>query len=366
VATAYNAGGWRDIIQVAGGGQHTVGLKADGTVVAVGDNSYGQSNVGGWTGITQVAAGIYHTVGLRSDDTVVATGPGTALATWNLALALPPPQRALTMSSTAGGSVTSPGQGTFNYDEGTVVELVAEPGEGYRFDRWTGDVTTIGDVTATSTTITMDGDYAVTANFVGTGAGAVGIKAGDWIKVAYTITGLPAGQLYAEWLKLEFLSVNGTIANARATLGISDGTEQTGTGPLDVVSGGGVPGLPGIVVSANLTTGDSVPIAGYSNVMIEGEATRPYAGADRTVVYAGFSHNETQGTYYWDKLTGVMVEISTTSAGITATGKVTETNMWGSTTARVPWWPWIIVAAVVVAGVAVFFVRRRGRGPAAT
>jgi len=53
----------------------------------------------------------------------------------------------------------------FTYDEGTVVDLVAEPEEGYRFDAWTGDVGTIADVNAAATTITMNGDYAITANF---------------------------------------------------------------------------------------------------------------------------------------------------------------------------------------------------------
>jgi alpha-tubulin suppressor-like RCC1 family protein len=80
VAVGYNyygqcdVGGWTDIIQVAAGGYHTVGLKSDGTVVAVGDNTYGQCNVGDWTDIIQVAAGSYHTVGLKSDGTVVAVG----------------------------------------------------------------------------------------------------------------------------------------------------------------------------------------------------------------------------------------------------------------------------------------------------
>ena len=50
------------------------GLKSDGTVVAVGDNGYGQLNVGSWSNIVQVAAGDYHTVGLKSDGTVVAVG----------------------------------------------------------------------------------------------------------------------------------------------------------------------------------------------------------------------------------------------------------------------------------------------------
>ena len=220
---------------------------------------------------------------------------------------------------------------------------------------------TIADVNDAATTITMNGDYSITANFVGIEAGHVGIRAGDWIKVTYTITGLPAAQRYAEWLKLEFLSVEGTNATVRATLGISDGTQQTATGPLDVVSSGGVPELPGIVVPANLTTGDSVHIAGYGNVAIEGEATEIYAGANRTVVYASFSQNETQLTYYWDRLTGVMVGRSSTSPNITATAKATETNMWEATTVQMPWWPWIIVA-VVAAGLAIFLVRRRRAG----
>ncbi|WP_264060738.1 Ig-like domain-containing protein [Mycolicibacterium psychrotolerans] len=64
--------------QVAGGGQHTVLLRSDGTAVAVGDSQYGQCNIPaiddpGVT-YTQVAAGQYHTVLLRSDGQVVAVG----------------------------------------------------------------------------------------------------------------------------------------------------------------------------------------------------------------------------------------------------------------------------------------------------
>jgi hypothetical protein len=71
----------------------------------------------------------------------------------------------LTISSGAGGTVTTPGQGPFTYDGGTVVNLVATPTGGYQFTSWTGDVGTIGNVNAPSTTITMNGNYAITANF---------------------------------------------------------------------------------------------------------------------------------------------------------------------------------------------------------
>ena len=50
----------------------------------------------------------------------------------------------LTLSSTEGGQVATPGEGTFTYWGGTVVNLVAEADEGYLFDEWTGDVESIG------------------------------------------------------------------------------------------------------------------------------------------------------------------------------------------------------------------------------
>ena len=59
---------------ISAGYYHTVALKQDGTVVAVGDNKYGQCNIDGWSNIVSIAAGSYHTVGLKADGTVVAVG----------------------------------------------------------------------------------------------------------------------------------------------------------------------------------------------------------------------------------------------------------------------------------------------------
>ena len=66
--------GWRNIVAVSEGDFHTVGLKSDGTVVAVGSNKYGKCDVSGWRNIVAVSAGDFHTVGLKSDGTVVAVG----------------------------------------------------------------------------------------------------------------------------------------------------------------------------------------------------------------------------------------------------------------------------------------------------
>ena len=71
----------------------------------------------------------------------------------------------LTISSTSGGSASTPGEGTFTYDEGTVVQLVATPDAGYAFNEWTGDVGAIADINANTTNITMNDHYSITANF---------------------------------------------------------------------------------------------------------------------------------------------------------------------------------------------------------
>jgi len=190
----------------------------------------------------------------------------------------------------------------------------------------------------------------------------VGVMAGDWIKIDYTIYGAPSGSPSPRWLKVEFLSVEGTAATVRVTMHMSDGSEQNATMPIDAVAGGQALGLSGFLIPANCTTDDCIYMTGYGNVTIEGETTRTYAGASRTVVYASFSQLGTQVTYYWDKQTGVMVEASTTSGSITATGKATETNMWQADSSPfwVQWWFYALVAAIVVAlAGTIFFLKKR-------
>jgi len=77
----------------------------------------------------------------------------------------------LIVSSTAGGNVTAPREGTFTYEKGTMVDLVATSDAGYHFVNWTGNVGTIANVNDASTSITMNSDYSITANFEKSGGG---------------------------------------------------------------------------------------------------------------------------------------------------------------------------------------------------
>jgi uncharacterized protein YkwD len=72
----------------------------------------------------------------------------------------------LAINSTAGGSVTNPGEGNFTCDEDEVVNLLAEPEEGYQFVNWTGDVDNIANVNSAITAITTDDSYSIQANFL--------------------------------------------------------------------------------------------------------------------------------------------------------------------------------------------------------
>jgi hypothetical protein len=80
----------------------------------------------------------------------------------------PPVQYMLAILSAPGGSVVIPGEGTFTYDVGTVVNLVATPAPDYKFLKWSGDVDAVADVNAVSTNITVSGNRSyilICANF---------------------------------------------------------------------------------------------------------------------------------------------------------------------------------------------------------
>lgn len=68
-------GGLTNVVAVAGGDVHSLALRVDGTVVAWGDNAYGQTDVPiSLSNVVAIAAGYYHSLALRADGTVLAWG----------------------------------------------------------------------------------------------------------------------------------------------------------------------------------------------------------------------------------------------------------------------------------------------------
>jgi uncharacterized protein YkwD len=150
----------------------SISSTAGGSVATPGEGTF-MCSTGAVLSLVAVPATGYQFVNWTGDvGTIANTNAASTTITMNGSysiranfIAIPPSQYSLTISSTTGGSVTTPGEGTFTRDAGTVVSLVASPASGYHFVNWTGNVGTIANVNAASTTITMNGAYSITANF---------------------------------------------------------------------------------------------------------------------------------------------------------------------------------------------------------
>jgi uncharacterized repeat protein (TIGR02543 family) len=126
-------------------GDHSV---VDGTVVNLTATAASGYVFVNWTGGVANPSSPTTTVTVNANKTVTA----------NFAVA-----RTLTIGvSPAGGGTTSPGAGTHTYAHGTMASISAYPAVGYRFLNWSGDV---ANPNSASTTVTMDADKAVIANF---------------------------------------------------------------------------------------------------------------------------------------------------------------------------------------------------------
>ncbi len=77
-------------------------------------------------------------------------------------------EQTLTITSGSGGSVVGPGEGEFTYDSGESVAVSAVPDDCYEFIGWTGtavDAGKVGDATDPNTTVVLDDDYTLQADF---------------------------------------------------------------------------------------------------------------------------------------------------------------------------------------------------------
>ncbi|MFC1927785.1 hypothetical protein ACFLW7_04325 [Chloroflexota bacterium] len=354
-----NVAGWTNIQQVAAGRAHTVGLREDGSVVATGRNNEGQCIVSGWTNIVQVSAGGWHTLGLRDCGTVVATGNNDNgqcnVGGWVLETLSeePPGTYHLTISSAAGGLVTAPGEGTFAYCESEVVNLVAEADACYEFVEWTGDVDTIADVDAASTSVAMDGDYFITASFVllsydlttnSTGGGSVatpgeGTFPYDCGMVVDLVAEAEAGYRFVSWTG----DIAGIADVGAATTTITMNDSYSVTAGFEQIPSEQF----GLIISS--TAGGAVTAPG------EGTFTYDQGTGVNLVAEA----EEGYRFVNWTGDVGAIANVDAASTTITMNDAYSITANFEEKPSTN--WPLIggIIGAVVVVGLVIFFVRRR-------
>lgn len=215
--------------------------------------------------------------------------------------------------------------------------------------------------------------------FVYQASGAVGVKADDWAKYTINVTlDLPEGfpttgfeELEdVEWAKVNVETVSGNTITGKSVVHYKNGTE-------DEEDFSGEVGTSAVmfIVEANLTEGDSIPLlfGPTGTLTINGTESRNYAGASREVNYVRISTSEDNVTVdldaYWDKLTGVLCEMSMSYSGedegesYSMSMKMTETNVWEAAPGflGLDWWVWMVIIGVIVVVVGGAFVVMRRR-----
>jgi len=103
----------------------------------------------------------FYVEGIYADSDTFAISGFPEFTELDLSITSPLPDYTLTISTNGDGDAS--GAGT--YQAGSVVSISADPDYGWEFNIWSGDTATIADVNDSTTTITMDDDYDITANF---------------------------------------------------------------------------------------------------------------------------------------------------------------------------------------------------------
>ena len=129
-------------------------------------------------GPNDFTAGDYFLVAVVDvEDTVAESDEDNNTRSTPVTITLPSLECTLEISSGAGGSVESPGEGFFTFDCGSSVSVKAVPDSGYKFVRWTGTAVNAGavaDPTNPMTTVSLivsnplacvGVDYTLTATF---------------------------------------------------------------------------------------------------------------------------------------------------------------------------------------------------------
>lgn len=215
-----------DIIAVAAGNFHTVGLRADGTVVSCGKTTNKQCDVSSWENIVSIAASGNHTVGLKIDGTVLATGSNVCgqlnVSSWRNIVAISA-NISHTVGLTASGKVVAVGSNNDEQLQVSVWENIIAIAAGTRH---TVGLKADGTVVAVGNNADGQCDVSDWTDIVAIAAGTnftVGLKS-DGTVIA---TSVPKGSMYyyGQNNVTTFTGIVEIVANGYQSIGLkSDGT----------------------------------------------------------------------------------------------------------------------------------------------
>jgi len=210
----------------------------------------------------------------------------------------------------------------------------------------------------------------------------VGVLEGDWFKYGDISFDWNSNDPNAtisdpdwnetEWMMILIIDVSGTNITGQKTVHYKNGIEEISGGFVDIDTGDGENATT-MIISANLGVNDALYTSGdFSNWKINETVVRAYPGGVRDTNHLNVTfelsymdfYQYMSMNYYWDKSTGIIVEMSveeihqtgdyTTNASLGF--KTTESNVW-----TVPEFPSFIILPLfmVTSLLIVIFCRKK-------
>ncbi len=124
------------------------------TITAAPNSGYHFVNWTGDWGMVAHTTGASTTITMNGNYTITANFAANTSTSYSL-----------TVNAGSGGTVTAPSSSPISYTSGTVASLTASPSAGYHFVNWTGLINTVANTKSASTTVVMNGNYVIRANF---------------------------------------------------------------------------------------------------------------------------------------------------------------------------------------------------------
>ena len=199
------------------------------------------------------------------------------------------------------------------YNSGSVVTLTPSADSCWTFTSWSGDLSG----SANPAQISMTRNKVITATFTQIPAQTqTGVNIGDWVEYSSKYYN-PTGALATSWReKFEIIDISASTVTSRTTFYYDDGTQES-----EITKHDGSEGFVAIFIFGGREVGDSLRIIGGETVVIERQQTKTYAGQSRTVLYGSFNSISGYITCFWDKQSGISLEMTAT----TYEGKIVST-----------------------------------------
>jgi hypothetical protein len=225
-----------------------------------------------------------------------------------------PTQYSLSVSVVGTGCSVSKSPNQATYNSGSVVTLTPSAASGWTFTSWSGDLS--GSANPAQISVTRNKVVTATFTQILPTQTQVGVNIGDWVEYSSKYYN-PTGTLEESWReKFEIIDISSSTVTSRTTFYYNDGTQES-----EITKHDGSEGFSGIFIFGGRKVGDSLQIMRGETVVIESQQTRTYAGQSRTVLYGSFDSIAGYITCFWDKQSGISLEMTAT----TSEGKIVST-----------------------------------------